>query len=82
MSKTCEAFYYDATKDGRPIWSNDGKTIERRDDGWRKCGVHTSREITVDGRRRLVCDDHKREIELLLRHHPQLLAKLHWEHRE
>jgi len=83
VTKTCEVFYFDGGKVGRPVFRKDNKAIiDHYDDGWRKCGYkcepESAGEVRVGGRRHLVCKEHKRQIELLQRDNSPLLGKIRW----
>ena len=80
MAKTCEAMFYDERKHGRKIWGKGEQKSEiiGTDDGWRRCTAKTDGEVRVLGRLHLVCDEHKRQIELLQRDHSPLLTKVRW----
>jgi hypothetical protein len=80
---TCESVWFDARDAGKPIWGKGDKKsdIVGRHDGWKKCGLKSVGEIKVKGRRYLVCEEHKHQIELIATVNPALLVKLRWERR-
>jgi hypothetical protein len=79
-TKTCELLFYDAQREGRPVWGSGPKrsVIIGFTDGWVSCNVKAHGSLSVHGQQRELCEEHLRQVRLLDRHFPETLDQLRW----